>query len=113
MKYVKMYREWIKGEKHMKRMKQLLALGLCIAMVGQTMDVQAFESGQEVYVTEVLTDVSVGLPAQTAEELSESGRHRADRGSSHKDDFSHISFLLVKTSAKVRLSCTQAKQIVQ
>ena len=43
----------------------------------------------------------------------ESGRHRADRGSSHKDDFSHISFLLVKTSAKVRLSCTQAKQIVQ
>ena len=55
----------------MKRMKQLLALGLCIAMVGQTMDVRAFGNGQEAYVTEVLTDASVGLPAQTAEELSE------------------------------------------
>ena len=55
----------------MKRIKQLLALGLCIAMVGQTMDVRAFGNGQEAYVTEVLTDASVGLPAQTAEELSE------------------------------------------
>ncbi len=57
----------------MKRMKQLLALGLCIAMVGQTMDVQAFGNGQEAYVTEALTDVSVGLSAQTEEELSETG----------------------------------------
>lgn len=51
----------------MKRMKQLLALGLCIAMVGQTMDVQAFERDQEAYVTEASMDLS----AQTAGELSE------------------------------------------